>query len=158
MHDKVVMGVSNRLAYFAEQLDAVFDGQPSLIAKRSYRFTFNILHRDKWQPVRRVAAIKKVRDVPMIKRSQDIALTDEAPDDFIRVHSALDNLQRDLLMKTCSLGKINRAHPAAANFPNHAVVADFRSVADFIAGEDPRARSEYVSLKEALTLRRTVGS
>src|SRR5687768_10012196 len=158
MDNQVVMGVSNRAAYFAEQLDTVFDSQSFLITERRYRFTFNILHRDERQPLACVPAIQQARDVRMIKRSQDVALTDEAPDDFIRVHSALDDLQGDLLMKACPLGKINRAHPAATNFPNHAVVADFRSAGDFISSQDARARGKYVSVKEPLTLRSPVRS
>lgn len=67
MHDKIVVGVSDGRTNFAEEHDAVVNRQLFPIAKRSYAFPFNILHRNEGQTVGRVAAIKQAGDIGVVE-------------------------------------------------------------------------------------------
>ena len=62
----------------------------------------------------------------MIEAGEDLPFIPKMAQHRIRVHAALDDLDRDLLfvLLVGTLGQINRTHSAAAKLTNHAVWPD----------------------------------
>ena len=61
-----------------------------------------------------------------LEAGEDLALVAEAAEDGVGVHPALDQLDRDALLKrvVCPLGEIDGAHAAASDLADDAVGAD----------------------------------
>ena len=66
------------------------------------------------------------RDVGVIQRGQDLALRPEAPEHLVRIHTPLDQLDRNALAEAAvrPLGQVDGAHAAPAELADHAVRAD----------------------------------
>src|SRR5574341_588886 len=83
-------------------------------------------HHEVGQAVRLRAAVQQSRNVRMIERSQNLPLAQESVAREVRVHPALADLARDLLMEmlVVTRGFVDGAHPAASDEARDAVSPD----------------------------------
>src|SRR5262249_9422326 len=86
----------------------------------------NVLHYKERQPPIGHAAVEQSGNVRVIQISQNLALVAEAIENEVRVHSSLDQLYGDLLLKLiiCPNSQANHAHTAAADFASDLVRAN----------------------------------
>ncbi len=78
---------------------------------------FDVLHDEIRQAVLGRVAVQQARDVRVIEAREDLPLVAEAAQHGLRIHAALDELDRDLLLvlPVGAPGEIDRAHAAAAD-------------------------------------------
>ena len=121
---------------------------------------FDVLHDEIRQAVVGRVAVQQVRDVRVIEARKDLPLVAEAAQHGLRIHAALDELDRDLflVLPVGAPGEIDGAHAAAADALRDFVVADDRSdqPVGLIVLEEPRVERHDRRLDEITC--RLVGS
>ncbi len=126
MHDLFLVRVVNGVANTAKQFQPVGDAQLAVVAVLVEGLAaFDELHHKVRQPIVRRPAVQQSRNVRMIERRQDLPFFAKAPQDKVRIHAALDQLDRDALAELCHAdGFVDRAHAAAANLAHNLVRAE----------------------------------
>ena len=117
MDHQVPVGILHRGADVAEQLEALGDGALVLLAVTIDANAFDVLHHQVGKAVGRGSAIDQRGDVGMVKAGEHLALQAEAAQDFLRIHAALDQLDRHLLLEFVveARGQPHRSHASAAD-------------------------------------------
>jgi len=112
-----------------QQADATVDLELPAITISVDGFAFDVLHRQPRQPVGRGAAIEKPGNVRVTQPGEELPLGTEPREQFrdgaIRLHY-LDGDAR-LIRGVITLRKVDRAHAAAPDLPEHAVCAKPRA-------------------------------
>ena len=126
MDDGTAVRVGDRGAHLAKELQPPGDVERVLVAILVDRQPLDVLHDEVRQAVLGRAAVEQPRDVRVIEASEDLALVAEAAQHRLRIHAALDELDRDLFL-VLAVGaprEIDRAHSAAADALQDFPVAD----------------------------------
>ncbi len=126
MDHQVLVRVGHGVANLQHQVDTPGDRQLPLIAVIEQRRAVDQFQREPWTTIDGHAAIQQARDVRMHQPRQDLALTQEAAQDLVGIHAALDQLQRHWLPRQARLGfgAVDRTHAAAADALADAVASD----------------------------------
>ena len=126
MDHPVLVRVIDRFAHRAKQLEPPLDRQPILAAEDVDGQALDILDDEIRAAVLAAAAVEQHRDIRVIQVGQDLTLVQEAPDDGVRIHPALDQLDRDppVIDPVASLRQVGGAHAAAPQLAEHAVRPD----------------------------------
>ena len=103
------------------------DAEPLLVAVLGDRDPVDVFHGEVGTTLRRRARVEHARDVRMVHQRQRLAFRLEARDDFSRVHSGLDHLERDLTAdRLLLLGQPHFAHAALADGAQQPIRSDHR--------------------------------
>ena len=92
MDHLMVVGVSYRLAYFFEKLEALRDRQLAVLAIAVNRLAVHVLHDEIWQAIFGGAAIQQAGDVRVIEIGEDLPLVAKTADNEVDLHAAPDQL------------------------------------------------------------------
>ena len=116
MDDQVLVGVLDRRADLAEEVQPRGGVQALRVAVVDDRLALDVLHHEVGQAVRRRAAVEQAGDVRVLEAGEDLPLVPEAPHDRLGVHAALEHLDRDALLELVVVAdaEVHRAHAAAA--------------------------------------------
>ncbi len=87
------------------------------------RLAIDVLHGEVRLPVIRDPAVEQAGHVDVLETGQDLPLAEEAPQDGVAVHAALDELDDRALLEPAldALGQIDDAHAAAAQLAEEPV-------------------------------------
>src|SRR4051794_2824609 len=96
MNNPLLVSVLHRLAYMDEQIEPGADGQVALIAKIGDGNAANQFHDKVRTAGNSFTAVKDVGDVRMIHEGQRLPLYFKAGNYLARVHTRLEDLERDL--------------------------------------------------------------
>ena len=112
-----------------KQPQARIDIELVLIAIVRDRQAIDIFHGKKRRALFRQSAIQQPCDIGVLQSGQNLAFALKAPDDFVGIHAALDQLERDLLLEIAfgALGEKDRAHAADADLLHQFVGTDLRA-------------------------------
>jgi hypothetical protein len=126
MHDEVAMRQIDRLRNGEDQPDARCEIGADALAPGVDRLALHELQYEIRPPVRRDPAVEKAGDVRMLEARQDLALAQEAAQHRVRVHAALEELERHRLLEVTvgALGLPDLAHAAAPEKPLQAIGPD----------------------------------
>jgi hypothetical protein len=126
-----------------EQLEPLAHAEPAPVTVRVDRLALDVLHHEVGPAVRRCTAVQQPRDVGVVARGEDLPLVAEAAQHLVRVHAALDDLERHSLLEMLvrALGQVDHAHAAAADLVDDAVGSDARPGSErLVAAEVIRAQ------------------
>src|SRR5262245_20296367 len=126
MDDEVLVRVRDRRAYLAEQFEAVTNRKPMRAAVLVDRLAIDVLHDEVRNTVVSCPTVEETRNIRMCKAGQDLPFVVETPQHGIRIHAALDHLDRDtqLELRVGALSEVDGAHPSAAKLADDAIGAD----------------------------------
>jgi hypothetical protein len=129
MNDQVAMRIFDRAADVHEKTESFLDWRAPLVAVNGERHAGYILHREVRTAVFADASVEKAGNVGMFETREDLSLPTEAHEDFIGVHPAFHELQRNPLIElpVGALGQPYRAHPASSNLFQQTVATDNRA-------------------------------
>jgi hypothetical protein len=96
---------------------------PSVLAVIEDVLALDVLHGEVRQAVRGRAPIEQTGDVGMLETGENLTLVAKPLNDGVRVGSALENLDRDALLKHVvgTHRKVDRTHPSAADLADQPV-------------------------------------
>ena len=116
MDDQALMGVLDGGADLEEQIQPGLDPQSTRRGELGHRLPRHVLHDEVRPAVGGGAAVVEAGDVGMDQPGEDAPFVEEAPDDAVRVHPALDQLDGDLLLEPRLVpgGQIDGAHAPPA--------------------------------------------
>ena len=119
------MGVVDGVADVLKQPQAVIDREPVFVAVLGQRHPVDVLHDEVRQAVFGRAAIEQAGDMGMLECREDLAFGTEAVEDVFGVHTAPNNLERDVLFEgfVVAPGEVDLGHTAAPDGPQHPVAA-----------------------------------
>ena len=92
------MCIGDGCAHFPKKHEPRIDCQPFLITEDGDAIACHVFHRDKRQAISG-AAIEQTGDVRMIERCEHITFHHKPPHDAFRIHAALNDLERNLLLE-----------------------------------------------------------
>ena len=114
MNDQVLMGMTNRATKVYKQPEAVIQGEFVGLSPFSNRLAIDILHDNVRRTVIHLSAIKQIRDVRMIQRSQYLSFTLKSLGQSVRKHTGANDLDGDTVFKIVrdTSALIYRSHTA----------------------------------------------
>jgi hypothetical protein len=123
---EVSMGVLHRLADADEHREPLLDPQPARVAVVVQGHPVHVLHGEPGLALRRDPAVEQPGDVGVIQAGEDLPFGEEAAEDLVGVHAALDQLEGDPLLElpVGALGEIDDPHPAAPQLADRAIRPD----------------------------------
>jgi hypothetical protein len=125
----ILMSVPDRRADGAEQPQTIPGGQFLGVAVQIDRPAIDIVHDEVGRALLGRATIQELGDVGVVQVGQDLPLGAKAAENGLRIHAALDQLDRHLLL-VLIIGahrQIDGSHAAAADLACHLVRADVPS-------------------------------
>src|SRR5215469_12056545 len=134
MNNHIPMREFNSGADLQKQLQSFTRRQPLRDCKSRDRCADDVVHNEVGEAIFSCACIEQSRDVWVIEPRQDLTFCSKSAQDFSRVGSSIQYLDRDLFLKLTirPLRQKNCAHPSVAKFTNdgiraHALSASRRS-------------------------------
>ncbi len=126
MHDELAVGGVHRQRHRYQEGDAPGDRQPPAACVVENRLAVDLLEDEERAAIRSDAAVEETRDPRVGEPGEDLALLQEAAQDFVRVDAALEELERHPLFEVAvdALGLPDLAHSAAAEEREQAVGVD----------------------------------
>ena len=137
VHDQVLMGLMHCLAELLKKAQAQRQCRLALHQPARQHDAFDVLHDQVRLPLRRGAAVEQSCNVRMHQARQNLTLAAQ-PLERASAGESADQLDRDprFVFAVRTLGQIDAAHAAAAEFVEDAIVAH--------ASPDPRRRGVHV--------------
>ena len=127
MDDQVAVRVADGLADLEEEVDALVDGQPVLLAVRGEGRSFDELHHKEGRAVLRGAGVEEAGDAGMLEATEDALFGQEAAQAVGRGEALAQHLHGNGRPQVVALCAVHHPHAAAPDFVGDAVRADLLS-------------------------------
>jgi hypothetical protein len=128
MDDEVLMRVLDGAADLAEQLKPCGRVELPALAEVHDVLAFDVLHREVGKAVGSSAAVEQRGDVRVVEAGEHLPFMTEAADDGLRIHAALEDLDRDAFVEGFVIANAQKhlPHAAVAENAHEPVRADAR--------------------------------